>query len=66
MTKGTTSMGKFTRKKTHIKCRRCGHNSFHKRGMRCAKCGYPDARLRKYQTGSNAKSCSRKISRPVT
>ncbi|MGA8484517.1 MAG: 50S ribosomal protein L37e, partial [Nitrososphaeraceae archaeon] len=27
MTKGTTSMGKFTRKKTHIKCRRCGHNS---------------------------------------
>ncbi|MDW0275834.1 MAG: 50S ribosomal protein L37e, partial [Nitrososphaeraceae archaeon] len=23
MTKGTTSMGKFTRKRTHIRCRRC-------------------------------------------
>jgi len=45
MTKGTTSMGNFTRKRTHIRCRRCGHNSFHKRGKECAKCGYPEARM---------------------
>ncbi|TLX67992.1 MAG: 50S ribosomal protein L37e [Thaumarchaeota archaeon] len=48
MTKGTTSMGNFTRKKTHIRCRRCGNNSFHKRYKRCAKCGYPDPKTRKY------------------
>ena len=41
MTKGTTSMGKFTRKKTHIRCRRCGHNSYHKRGKRCASAATP-------------------------
>ncbi|MGB1878165.1 MAG: 50S ribosomal protein L37e, partial [Nitrosopumilus sp.] len=27
MTKGTTSMGGFTKKKVHIRCRRCGKNS---------------------------------------
>ncbi|MFB5600062.1 MAG: 50S ribosomal protein L37e [Nitrososphaeraceae archaeon] len=48
MTKGTTSMGKYTRKKVHIRCRRCGHNSFHKRGKECSKCGYPDPKIRKY------------------
>ncbi|MGI0030465.1 MAG: 50S ribosomal protein L37e [Nitrososphaeraceae archaeon] len=48
MTKGTTSMGKFTRKSTHVRCRRCGHNAFHKRDKRCAKCGYPDPKTRKY------------------
>src|ERR671921_522868 len=48
MTKGTTSMGKYTRKKVHIRCRRCGHNSFHKRGKTCSKCGYPDPKMRKY------------------
>jgi large subunit ribosomal protein L37e len=48
MTKGTTSMGNFTRKKTHIRCRRCGNNSFHRRHKTCAKCGYPDPKMRKY------------------
>ncbi|MDQ3903034.1 MAG: 50S ribosomal protein L37e [Thermoproteota archaeon] len=48
MTKGTTSMGKFTRKKTHVRCKRCGRNSLHKRAKRCASCGYPDPRIRKY------------------
>ena len=28
MVKGTTSMGAFTKKKVHIRCRRCGNNSF--------------------------------------
>ncbi|MGA6990648.1 MAG: 50S ribosomal protein L37e, partial [Nitrososphaeraceae archaeon] len=26
----------------------CGHNSFHKRGKQCAKCGFPDPHIRKY------------------
>ncbi|MEK6870544.1 MAG: 50S ribosomal protein L37e, partial [Thermoproteota archaeon] len=29
MTRGTTSMGGFTKKKVHIRCRRCGNNAFH-------------------------------------
>ncbi|MCH8859962.1 MAG: 50S ribosomal protein L37e [Thaumarchaeota archaeon] len=48
MVRGTTSMGGFTRKKVHIRCRRCGKNSFHKRHHRCASCGFPDSKLRKY------------------
>ncbi|MDW0313957.1 MAG: hypothetical protein QN716_01145 [Nitrososphaeraceae archaeon] len=31
-----------------MRCRRCGHNSFHKRGKQCAKCGYPEASMRAY------------------
>ena len=41
MVKGTTSMGKFTRKHVHMRCRRCGKNSFHKRHHTCASCGFP-------------------------
>jgi large subunit ribosomal protein L37e len=41
MTKGTTSMGKRT-KKTHIICRRCGKRSYHIRKKRCAHCGFGD------------------------
>ena len=48
MVKGTTSMGGFTRKKTHIRCRRCGKNAFHKRHGRCASCGFPDPKIRRY------------------
>ncbi|MFQ5940502.1 MAG: 50S ribosomal protein L37e [Nitrososphaerales archaeon] len=48
MVKGTTSMGNFTRGRVHIKCRRCGSNSYHLRRKRCSKCGYPDSRIRKY------------------
>lgn len=48
MVKGTTSMGKFTRKRTHIRCRRCGKNSLHKKHYRCASCGFPDPKIRKY------------------
>ncbi|MGI0017202.1 MAG: 50S ribosomal protein L37e, partial [Nitrosotalea sp.] len=29
MTKGTTSMGGYTRKHVHIRCRRCGKNAYH-------------------------------------
>ena len=48
MTKGTTSMGGFTKKKVHIRCRRCGKNSLHKRHHECASCGFPEAKRRKY------------------
>ncbi|HIH45894.1 MAG: 50S ribosomal protein L37e [Thaumarchaeota archaeon] len=48
MGRGTPSMGLFTRKKPHIRCRRCGKNSYHKRQHRCSSCGFPDARIRKY------------------
>ncbi|HLE34981.1 MAG TPA: 50S ribosomal protein L37e [Nitrososphaerales archaeon] len=48
MTKGTSSMGNFTRGKVHIKCRRCGNNSYHLRRKHCSNCGYPNPRMRKY------------------
>ncbi|MGH9921358.1 MAG: 50S ribosomal protein L37e [Nitrososphaerales archaeon] len=48
MTKGTSSMGNFTRGGVHIKCRRCGNNSYHLRRKRCSNCGYPNPRMRKY------------------
>ncbi|MBT4936045.1 50S ribosomal protein L37e [Candidatus Woesearchaeota archaeon] len=42
MTKGTSSMGKKSGKKTHIICRRCGGHSYHKTKKRCSSCGYGD------------------------
>ncbi|MFQ6010033.1 MAG: 50S ribosomal protein L37e [Candidatus Aenigmatarchaeota archaeon] len=47
MSKGTPSFGKRN-KVSHIRCRRCGNHSFHIRKKRCAKCGYPDSRIRKF------------------
>ena len=34
--------------KTHTACRRCGRTSFHIQKKVCAACGYPSARIRKY------------------
>ncbi|MCS7095321.1 MAG: 50S ribosomal protein L37e [Thaumarchaeota archaeon] len=48
MTKGTPSMGKF-KTPTHARCRRCGKRSFHYRSRRCAHCGFPDTKWRKYR-----------------
>ncbi|HLF07194.1 MAG TPA: 50S ribosomal protein L37e [Thermoplasmata archaeon] len=49
MGKGTPSMGKRSKGKTHIRCRRCGRNSYHVRDRRCASCGFgANARLRGY------------------
>ncbi len=44
MSKGTPSMGKY-QKRLHIRCRRCGRNSFHVKKKYCAACGF--GRLRK-------------------
>ncbi|KAK9808445.1 hypothetical protein WJX73_006634 [Symbiochloris irregularis] len=45
--KGTGSFGK-RRNKTHTLCRRCGRRSWHIQKSTCSACGYPSARVRKY------------------
>ncbi|OQU92466.1 hypothetical protein SORBI_3001G347901 [Sorghum bicolor] len=45
--KGTGSFGK-RRNKTHTLCIRCGRRSFHLQKSTCSSCGYPAARIRKY------------------
>ncbi|MAK96113.1 MAG: 50S ribosomal protein L37e [Euryarchaeota archaeon] len=48
MSKGTPSMGK-RQKTTHIRCRRCGRNSYHKQKGVCASCGYgATSKMRSY------------------
>ncbi|TNN14750.1 60S ribosomal protein [Schistosoma japonicum] len=54
MTKGTTSFGK-RHVKSHTQCRRCGRKSYHIQKKTCASCGYPSARLRKYNWSEKAK-----------
>ncbi|RLG63500.1 50S ribosomal protein L37e [archaeon] len=49
MVKGTTSFGKRSRGKTHIRCRRCGRHSYNVRKHYCAACGFGRSkRIRKY------------------
>lgn len=46
--KGTPSFGKRN-KKTHIRCRRCGKNSYNARKGYCAACGFGRSkRIRRY------------------
>ncbi len=48
MSKGTASFGKRN-KSLHIRCRRCGRKSFHKKKRYCAACGFGRSkRLRRY------------------
>eukprot|EP00483_Globobulimina_turgida_P008810 UN08828 len=47
MTKGTWSKGKRNRK-SHGLCPRCGRRAFHNRKRKCAACGFPKAKTRKY------------------
>merc|ERR1712048_677200 len=44
---GTSSFGK-RRNKTHTCCVRCSKVAFHIQKKKCAACGYPDAKIRKY------------------
>ena len=53
MTKGTQSFGK-RQTKTHITCRRCGNVSAHKQKKTCSSCGYPGAKIRKFNWGEKA------------
>lgn len=49
MGKGTPSQGKMNRTPTHMRCRRCGKNSYNIRKSICASCGFgATAKLRKY------------------
>ncbi|MCI4396520.1 MAG: 50S ribosomal protein L37e [Desulfurococcales archaeon] len=49
MVKGTTSMGKHSRSYTHIRCRRCGRNSYNVAKGYCAACGFGKSkRIRSY------------------
>nr|ALS05048.1 60S ribosomal protein L37 [Centropages tenuiremis] len=54
MTKGTSSFGK-RRNKAHTLCRRCGKVSFHIQKKTCSACGYPAAKIRKYNWSVKAK-----------
>ncbi|MEM0014139.1 MAG: 50S ribosomal protein L37e [Zestosphaera sp.] len=38
--KGTTSMGRRSKGKTHIRCRRCGRHSYNAAKGYCAACGF--------------------------
>ncbi|EYC33302.1 hypothetical protein Y032_0002g710 [Ancylostoma ceylanicum] len=53
MTKGTQAFGK-KHVKSHTLCKRCGRSSFHIQKKRCASCGYPDAKKRKYNWGAKS------------
>jgi len=49
MAKGTASMGKKSKGKSHIYCRRCGKKSYHVKKKVCSSCGFgKSARLRSY------------------
>ena len=50
MTKGTSSMGKKSRKSTTVvPCRRCGGRAYHVKKKKCASCGYGQtSKLRRY------------------
>ena len=40
--------------KTHGLCRRCGRHSYHLQKYECAGCGYPAAKLRRYNWSEKA------------
>jgi len=48
--KGTPSMGKRSKGKSHIRCRRCGKKTYHVSKKVCSSCGYGKSkRLRSYK-----------------
>mmetsp|Transcript_748 Transcript_748/g.940 ORF Transcript_748/g.940 Transcript_748/m.940 type:complete len:94 (+) Transcript_748:45-326(+) len=54
MTKGTASFGRKNTK-SHTLCRRCGRRSYHIQKSRCASCGYPSAKKRRFNWSEKAK-----------
>ena len=49
MVKGTASQGLKGKAKLHMRCRRCGNSSYHKKKGICSYCGYGKTKkLRKY------------------
>jgi len=49
MGKGTAASGKHNKEGNHIRCRRCGRHSYHKKNKQCSSCGFGrTAKLRHY------------------
>merc|ERR1711893_520442 len=53
-TKGTSSFGK-RHNAEYMGCRRCGGRCYHIQKKTCSRCGYPAARMRKYNWSEKAK-----------
>ncbi|XP_030938424.1 60S ribosomal protein L37-3-like [Quercus lobata] len=53
MGKGTGSLGK-RRNESHTLCVRCGRHRFHLQKSRCASCGFPASRIRRYNWSEKA------------
>jgi len=50
MAGGTSAQGKKGRAKLHLRCRRCGKPTYHKKKKVCSSCGFGKSkRLRKYK-----------------
>jgi large subunit ribosomal protein L37e len=43
-------MGKRSKNKTHIICRRCGHHAYHVQKKKCASCGFGHTATRRTWT----------------
>ncbi|RLG45675.1 MAG: 50S ribosomal protein L37e [Thermoproteota archaeon] len=55
-------MGKKSKGKTHIVCRRCGRRSFHVRKKVCASCGYgKTSKWRRYKWQNKSTHTRRRI-----
>ncbi len=54
MTKGTFSFGR-RHQHTHTLCVRCGRRSFHIQSATCSSCGFPAAKMRRYNWSEKAK-----------
>ncbi|ANQ05744.1 60S ribosomal protein L37, partial [Plasmodium cynomolgi strain B] len=52
--KGTGSFGKRNGK-SHFLCIRCGKRSYHLQKKKCASCGYPSAKKRRFNWSIKAK-----------
>ncbi|MBR9678331.1 MAG: 50S ribosomal protein L37e [Nanoarchaeota archaeon] len=59
MTKGTPSKGKRAKGTSHMRCRRCGKHSYHRRKKVCASCSYGKSPKLKKQSFT-AKKVNRK------
>ncbi|MEM1600041.1 MAG: 50S ribosomal protein L37e [Sulfolobaceae archaeon] len=47
--KGTPSFGKMNKSPTHIRCRRCGRNSYNVSKHYCSACGFgKNRKIRRY------------------
>ncbi|AWR97256.1 50S ribosomal protein L37e [Acidianus sulfidivorans JP7] len=53
--KGTPSFGKMNKGATHIRCRRCGRNSYNPRKHYCAACGFGKSKKIKTYNWKNKK-----------